>query len=354
MDGFASAPHLAIGGVTYTSGGNPAILFGGSNQTTKKRLRAPFNIFKSAYTIIFCGERNNSGSTGAEWGTMFSAERTGTLYAVGLGYRSSRVPDLQQSGVSDSGGGTAFNNNTPIILGWKAENIFAPSATYTVTPYVDRAASSDRSLAMNSATLSDDYTHIGGTANGSGHWAGRISEIVISLTALSDPDRESIEDEMNAAMGYAAYANSWTTEISTGNRTSLITATSSGITFTKGDAAKLIDGSNANDCYWATTAGTGAAYLEFDFGGTARKIAGLRLTGSGTSSNGNWRLEASNDGSTWTAIEPHFLPATDFLLKVGTDVIFDNTTAYRYYRVRHMSGNRVKTDWLYELLFRAI
>jgi hypothetical protein len=138
----------------------------------------------------------------------------------------------------------------------------------------------------------------------------------------------------------------WYSTISRGNRSSLITATSSGIAFTSGNVTKLIDGSSANDTYFTSGTGTGAEYMQFDFGGTPRRITGVNLTG-GAASHGNWQVEGSNDASTWDVLSP------SFLLTDNVENLFDNDNEYRYYRLRHMSGTRTNSPWLYELLFRA-
>lgn len=138
----------------------------------------------------------------------------------------------------------------------------------------------------------------------------------------------------------------WFSSISRGDRTSLITATSSGITFSSGNVTKLIDGGTGNDTRWANGTGTGAEYLQFDFGGTPRRITGVYLQ-AGSASHGNWQVEGSDDASSWDVLCP------SFRLSASIEYQFDNDTEYRYYRLRHMSGTRSNSPYLYEIQFRA-
>lgn len=198
--GTGNIPLLAVAGVVPTSNGHPAIMFGSAARNTWSGLRAPLNIFRSPHTVIFGGERNGWAASDLSWGTIISGPRNGG--AVSYGYNSSQVPSLQNNGSSDSSGGTTFGNGVPIILGWKAAAAWAPSSTYTVTPYVNKTASSNRSLAYGTAVLNQETTYMGVAAVGSNAFAGKISEFVFHLTALSDTDRGTIESAMTAALGY--------------------------------------------------------------------------------------------------------------------------------------------------------
>lgn len=64
---------------------------------------------------------------------------------------------------------------------------------------------------------------------------------------------------------------------------------------------------------------------------------------------GNWDLEGSHDGSSWTPI------FTNFPLVNGssrTETTFTNTTAYRYYRLKQVSGSTSNSPWIHEIEFK--
>lgn len=142
----------------------------------------------------------------------------------------------------------------------------------------------------------------------------------------------------------------WTNSGGTGNRTGSITVTATSITAGGGSPSNLVDGSQADSYWWVTATGDGSAYLKFDFG-SAKVIDGFRWYQNNGVSHGTWRLEGSNDDSAWTQI------GSDFTLHADTGnsggfFWFSNSTAYRYYRLRHMSGSRQQNPYLREIEFR--
>ena len=142
----------------------------------------------------------------------------------------------------------------------------------------------------------------------------------------------------------------WTNSGGTGNRTGSITVTATNITAGGGSPSNLVDGSQADSYWWVTATGNGTAYLTFDFG-TAKIIDAFRWYQDNGTSHGTWRLEGSNDNSNWTQI------GSDFTLRAATSnsggfFWFSNSTAYRYYRLRHMSGSRQQNPYLREIEFR--
>lgn len=145
-------------------------------------------------------------------------------------------------------------------------------------------------------------------------------------------------------------ATSYANAGGTGNRTASITLTSVSITTGGGSVTTLIDGALANGYYWANATGNGTGWLLFDFGsGVSKVIDEFKWNQGNTNSHGTWRFEGSNDNSSWTQC------GSDFTLvdnTTGTTFSVPNTTAYRYYRLRHMSGARSNIPYLREIEFK--
>lgn len=167
-----------------------------------------------------------------------------------------------------------------------------------------------------------------------------------SGTTSNDSDFDDVEAALVSFTGDTRtdYAQS----ISTGNRAASITVTSSGITAGAGSPSALVDGSQSNTYWWQNGTGNGTQWIKFDFGsGNDWIINEFRWYQDVIASHGTWRLEGSNDDSSWTQI------GSDFTLAAGMIKPGANTTAYRYYRLRHMSGSRVTTPFNREIEFKA-
>lgn len=140
----------------------------------------------------------------------------------------------------------------------------------------------------------------------------------------------------------------WNTAISRGNRAGLITVSAVNITGYGGTPANLVDGNINTDYYFASGANNGTQWLLFDFGASPQVIDSILWRQSNSSAHGVWQLEGSNDNSSWTLV------GNSFTLNRG--IISTNrttNTAYRYYRLRAMSGSRSSSPWLNEILFRS-
>lgn len=132
-----------------------------------------------------------------------------------------------------------------------------------------------------------------------------------------------------------------------GDRTSVIAVTATGISAVLGTPSELVDGSQADDYSWLGATGTGAEYLLFDFGaGKSPKISGFRNYQNSTNTHGTWQLEGSNDNSSYTTLLSFTLG------NAFREWGFINNTGYRYYRLRHMSGGRSGAPYLREYEFR--
>ena len=187
-----SPPHLVIAGTAVTLASKAAIQFGASDGQTKHRLRMPFNIFNSAFTVSISGTRTTySGS--AFWGAFVSGR---TAICCSLGWASNYKPSIQRNGGTDSTTGTDLNLNQNYVWSFKATAAYA-GGTYSATFYQDNTLNASPSLSFGTDPMVDSYTWLGGAANGAensgDHWAGKVRDVVIVLSALSDANRNSIE-----------------------------------------------------------------------------------------------------------------------------------------------------------------
>lgn len=133
-----------------------------------------------------------------------------------------------------------------------------------------------------------------------------------------------------------------------GNRSASITVTATNIAAGAGAPSALVDGSQADSYWWANATGDGTGWLTFDFGvGASKVVDQINMYSSiSTTSHGVWRWEGSNDASAWTQ------RGVDFTLVANAAIPVPNTTGYRYYRLRHMSGARSQTPFMRELEFK--
>lgn len=147
----------------------------------------------------------------------------------------------------------------------------------------------------------------------------------------------------------AALPPRFDSSISRGDRTATITVSATNIATGGGTLSGLIDGSQANNYYWTATVGNGTGWLKFDFGAGASWIVDEFVwRQDDVTPHGTWRMEGSNDDSTWTQV------GSDFTLSPGLNTPGNpSSAAYRYLRLRHMSGTRSNSSWLREIQFRA-
>lgn len=150
----------------------------------------------------------------------------------------------------------------------------------------------------------------------------------------------------------------WTNTGGMGNRTGSITVSATNIVTGGGALSDLVDGDlTSNEYYWNGTTGNGTQWLTFDFG-SSRTVDAIRWLQSNTTTHGTWRVEGSPDNSSWTQIGSDFtLGGTTRqtpLNNSGGEYYLTNSTAYRYYRLRHMSGASSSSPWLREIEFRIV
>ncbi len=128
----------------------------------------------------------------------------------------------------------------------------------------------------------------------------------------------------------------------TGDRTSIITvATNQAFV---GSPSTLVNGAFANECYWGNNSLFPSDYLSFDFG-SAKVIDEFKFYQSSPIAQANWIFQGSNDNLSWTDL------GSSFALNTGTFPV-TNTSAYRYYRLRGVSGTTSAGPYLHEFEFK--
>lgn len=165
-----------------------------------------------------------------------------------------------------------------------------------------------------------------------------MSKTGVSGTTWYDNLQVSLSD-------YSGANTSYTNSGGKGDRTGVVTVTSSGFGGGGGSLSAIVNGSYANSFWWETGANAGL-WLKFDFG-SPKIVDQLFAVFSDYVSQGVWAVEGSNDNTTWTTLLP------SFTLDRGM-VSFPNTTAYRYYRWLGVSGSRSRAYYLQEVEFRIL
>lgn len=195
--GTAQLPHLALAGEVDIKGGRPAIRFGGSDYTVEKYLRIPFNMWDTPHTFTFAGARmSNSAVNLTQYGALISTGLSSN--AISYGYNGApSVPSLMRNGNSDHTTGTTTALTTGVVNSFVASGAYA-GGTFSVVPYVNGALSSTLSLNYSTTTLDRTVTILGRAESVADHFGGLLHEVVITLDAMTDPERESVEAVMAA------------------------------------------------------------------------------------------------------------------------------------------------------------
>lgn len=136
-----------------------------------------------------------------------------------------------------------------------------------------------------------------------------------------------------------------------GNRTSLITASTTATISGAGAINALIDNvfeTSVTGASWFAS-GQSSKEVKFDLGsGVAKIVTGFTWVQSTAGSHGTWVIEGSNDDSSYTGLGSSFA-----LGSIGPQhVTFSNTTAYRYYKLRQTAGTTSSAPWFLEIEFR--
>ena len=140
--------------------------------------------------------------------------------------------------------------------------------------------------------------------------------------------------------------------LSTGDRSSSISVTTSFTMTGSGGVETYVDGDTTTvgqTAFSATVAAAGG-YLKFDFG-SRYVVNAARFKGtSGSPNYGTWRWQGSNNDSDWDDLSADFLWSPQASFTVHGDMSA-NAEAYRYYRMLGISGNVNSYGWHFEWEF---
>ena len=168
----------------------------------------------------------------------------------------------------------------------------------------------------------------------------------------------------------------WTSSYSRGDRRSVITISSNFSVFgaNGGSLQNWIDGSVASAQSWYFIGGQAVAgkYINFTFA-TSQIITGFKIISSNADSAKVFDFQGSTNNSSWISLgnfiylDPtssimvgsgEIIPDTDFVNDFGNPVpvdthLFNNNTAYQYYRMMGISGTTTGSPYEYEILFKV-
>lgn len=149
------------------------------------------------------------------------------------------------------------------------------------------------------------------------------------------------------ALPTTAYSGSY----SSGNRTSLITATQNS-TPGNGTIAELINGiSGTSAGIWWSTANTSGLEIKFDFGSSPQFITEVTIAlQSGFTWGGTWEWLVSHDDVTYYVV----MPTTSFstaTTQICTLAPFD-PSGYRYYKLKNITL-ATSNPWVEEMTFKT-
>ena len=174
------------------------------------------------------------------------------------------------------------------------------------------------------------------------------------LGTQTDIDRSG----SSATDGYMAsvYAIHGTPAYVTGDRTSTITATHSGFSWSGGTTSNLVDGdmstNTTGSTYFQASTPSAGSYIRFQFS-TAQLITEAKWysdAGASSGSYGIWQWQGSNNASSWTNI------GANTFLASGTSfthlTLNGNTSAYTYYQLLYVSGSTIASHWQKEVEFK--
>lgn len=138
-------------------------------------------------------------------------------------------------------------------------------------------------------------------------------------------------------------ANSYTNPGGSGPRASINITTTATIT---GPIAALINGTQANEFWWASA--QSGKELKFEFI-IPRNIIEAKWYQSTTAAHGDWKWQGSNDNAAWTDIGATF--TLGGVLTQTLTTLSANVDFWRYYRMLQVSGVTSNAPYLREIEF---
>ncbi len=176
-------------------------------------------------------------------------------------------------------------------------------------------------------------------------------------------DDTGIDTTTNVARNASEYVNSITESFSTpayetGNRSSTYSSiTHANFSVDTGStiANTWVDGDfstgSSNSWYFEPIETVTSDFrIVFDLGsGNSKIYTGAKIYLSGASDCGTWVYEGSNNGSNYTALSSNF----NWGSSITTETTWSNDTAYRYIRVKGISGSTSNGPWQKEIEFQT-
>jgi hypothetical protein len=149
---------------------------------------------------------------------------------------------------------------------------------------------------------------------------------------------------------------SWYNSGGKGNRSAFITPSTT-LSLTSGSIGNVIDGDYTNNSTHAIslTSGQSAKEIKFDFGSGASIVIDtvvLWFDVTSVNTHGTWKLQGSNDNSSWTDIGSTFSLNDSNNLTTFAKHTVTNTTGYRYYRLLQTAGTTNVSPNITEIEFR--
>ena len=149
--------------------------------------------------------------------------------------------------------------------------------------------------------------------------------------------------------GAGAVATSYSNGGGTGERNSIILASSSSGALSSGAVMALINGTTNNETWLTAGALSGSVYLRYDFG-IERVVDEAKFYQSSATAQGTWKWQGSDDASSWTDIGSSFAIAASTTQSLTE--LNGNTTAWRYYQIVGVSGSTSAGPYVQEMEFK--
>ncbi len=155
-----------------------------------------------------------------------------------------------------------------------------------------------------------------------------------------------IAEAVSSSIPATSYANPG----GSGDRTTLITPTISGIAL-DGDINKLVDGLFATGLSFHADTPAAGCTIRFDFLGVSKLITETTFYNGAPADHGVWKWQGSNDGSTWTDLEAGHSLLGSFGGSVDSSLAA-NIHGYKYYQLLGISGTASASPFLLEMEFK--